>query len=292
MNLEQLRCLCAIVEEGSFRRAADLVHRSQPAVSQQLKALEKELKHVLIERKTGRPTPLGRLVYERAKNVLLDVHALENEVDDLSESVERELRVGSSDTTALYILPPHLKLLAQQLPRTRFTLVNRSSAAIAELVGRGELDLGIVTLPVGRDDLEESVLFEQRLVLVLPEHHPLSRGRSLRLDRLQSEPLLQLDPHTRTGALLNAFFQEQRFTPRVVLDSGSFEVIKRYVAEGLGISFLPESVVQRGSAGLVTRPLPGLPSVTIGAVWRRDTYLSKGARMFVEMLQQMTPEKA
>jgi DNA-binding transcriptional LysR family regulator len=286
MTLEQLRCFCAIVERGSFRAAAEEIHRSQPAVSQQLKALERELgKRSLIDRRTGRPTSLGRLVYERARGILLDTHALQAQLADLDEAAERDLRIGSSDTTALYLLPEHLRRLSERLPQTHITLINRSSDGIAELVARGTLDLGLVTLPLNHEELEERALVQQRLVAVLPAAHPLARARKLSLERLVQEPLLQLDPGTRTGALLAQYLRQHGVTPRVVLDSGSFEVIKRYVAEGLGVSFLPEHVVQDTDPGIAKRHLPGLPEVTIGAIWRRDNYLSSGARLLLELLE-------
>ena len=285
MTLDGLRCFCAVVESGSFRAAAERVHRSQPAVSQRLKALESELGHPLIERKTGRPTPLGQLVYDRAREVLISVEALSREVSDYDESVMRPLRVGTSDTTALYILPSCVRRFAEAMPQTRLVIVNRSSDAIAEQVLLGELDLGIVTLPLRHAALAEAALFDQRLVLVLPRGHRLARKRRLRLGDLAGEPMLMLEAHTRTGALLRDYFREAGFTPQVVLDSGSFEVIKRYIAEGVGLSFLPEMVVTGEDKDLVRAQVTGLPTVSIGAIWRAGAYQSKAERAFLGLLR-------
>lgn len=286
MTLDQLRCLRAVVEQGRFRAAADSLHLSQPAVSKQLKSLERELGgQPLIDRKTARPTALGVKVYERASRILLDTEALQAELLDQDDRVERELRLGSSDTTALYLLPEYLRLLSTRMSRTHITLINRSSDGIADLVAKGGVDLGIVTLPMARPDLEERPLFQQRLVVVLPADHRLARRRSLTLEMLAGEPVLQLDQETRTGSALGEFFMRQHFTPRVVLDSGSFEVIKRYIAERLGISFLPESVIRREDSQLVSRPLDGLPEISIGAIWRRGGYLSHCSRALLELMQ-------
>ncbi|MBI3118006.1 MAG: LysR family transcriptional regulator [Candidatus Hydrogenedentes bacterium] len=285
-TLEQLRGLCAIVEEGNFRRAAAQVHRSQPAVSQQLKALERSVGRTLIDRQTGQPTPAGQVLYQRAKRILLDVDVLRAELDDLEAHAERELRVGASDTTSLYLLPPYVRQFTRKLPRTRLILVSRSSDAIADLVERGDLHLGVVSLPLRRMALEEEPLFQQKLVLVLPARHPLAAVHRLSLKRLAQEPLLQLDPATRTGALLQRCFHDAHFQPRVVLDSGSFEVIKRYVAEGLGISFLPESVVLLKDKHLTARPLPNLPAITIGLIRRKNAWLPRAAHLFQELLRR------
>ncbi|MBX3179987.1 MAG: LysR family transcriptional regulator [Candidatus Hydrogenedentes bacterium] len=285
MTLESLRCLCAIIETRSFRAAAARLHRSQPAISQALKVLEREAGHALIDRKTGGPTAMGALVYERGRRILEAVDSLAHEVADFESAASRELRVGTSDTIALYVLPPLVREFAALMPETRLSLVNRSSAQIARQVLEGALDLGIVTLPAGEPDLEETPLFRQRIVLVAPRGHALAGRKRVTLKALAGEPLLLLESGTRTGALLERFFAEQDFTPPAVMDSGSFEVIKRYVAEGVGLSFLPEMVVRPGDVELRAIPVAGLPEVTLGAVWRRGAYRSKAQRAFVEMLR-------
>jgi len=273
------------VETGSFHAAADRVHRSQPAVSQQLKTLEREVGHVLIERKTARPTSAGQTLYDRARKMLVDADAMAREIKDFDESASRELRVGTSDTTALYLLPPYIRRFARLMPQTRLVLTNRSSDAIADLVARAELDLGIVTLPLNCPELSEEILFRQRMVLVLPAKHPLAKVQRLTLQAVKEEPFLLIDENTRTGAILRAYFHEAHFTPQVVLDSGSFEVIKRYVAEGVGLSFVPECVVTPQDRRLRTRPLNELPEVPIGAIVRKGAYQSKAERAFLALMQ-------
>jgi len=285
MTLESLRCLCAIIETRSFRAAAERLHRSQPAISQQLKVLEREAGQSLVDRKTGKPTAMGTLVYERGRRILEAVDSLAHEVADYESAASRELRVGTSDTIALYVLPPLVREFAELMPETRLSLVNRSSAAIAEQVLDGSLDLGIVTLPAGVAELEETPLFRQRIVLVAPRDHALASRKRVTLKALAEEPFLLLEGGTRTGALLRRFFTEHDFNPPVVMDSGSFEVIKRYVAEGVGIAFLPEMAIRPTDTELQTIPMAGLPEVTLGALSRRGAYQSKAARAFLEMLR-------
>lgn len=284
MTLESLRCFCALVSAGSFRQAAEQVHRSQPAVSQQMKALEQELGHTLFDRKAFQSTPLGDLVYRRAREILLAVETLSREVNDFDESVGHVLRVGTSDTTAMYVLPPSVRRFAAAMPHTRLVLVNRHSDDIAEQVLRGDLDLGIITLPCQRPELEEQELFQQKLVLVTPEGHPLAGMRRTVLSALAQEPMLLIDGQTRTGALLRDHFRAAGFRPQVVLDSGSFEVIKRYVAEGVGVSFLPDAVISTEDDHVSVVQIPDLPRIPIGVVRRRGVYRSKAERAFVDLL--------
>ena len=287
-----LRCFCALAETKSFRLAAERVHRSQPAISQQMRTLERETGHVLVDRRTGRVTPAGQLLYDRARQILLAVDGLQRELSEFDDQAAKELRVGTSDTTALYVLPPYVRRFRSAHPRTRLVLVNRSSDAIAEQVLRGDLELGIVTLPHARRGLDEEELFRQRLVLVTPPDHRLAGRREAVLSDLRDEPLLLLHESTRTGALLRKHFAAQGFIPQVALDSGSFEVIKRYIAEGIGVSFLPEAVAGRGKTPYTVIEVPGLPEIPIGAIWRSGAYRSKAVQAFLELLRAQGKQPA
>ena len=286
MTLDALKCFCALVETGSFRLAAERVFRSQPAVSQQMRSLEQEVGHTLVDRRTGRPTAQGDVLYKRAREILRAMDALQREMADRDTGPAGELRLGTSDTTAMYLLPPYVRRFAERLPQARLAVTNRSSDAIAAQVVRGELDLGIVTLPQNHADLAEEPLFRQRLLLVVPRVHRLAKQKRASLEDLRDTPVLMLDTRTRTGALLNDFFRKTGFAPTIFLDSGSFEVIKRYIAEGTGVAFLTETVLGTHDSGLVAVPMDGLPEITIGVIWRRDAYLGRAARAFLELLRE------
>ena len=286
MTLDALKCFCALVETGSFRVAAERVFRSQPAVSQQMRSLEQEVGHPLVDRRTGRPTAQGQVLYARARDILRAMDALQRELADHDAGPAGELRLGTSDTTAMYLLPPYVRRFAERLPQARLAVTNRSSDAIAAQVVRGELDLGIVTLPQNHPDLAEEPLFQQRLLLVVPRGHRLAKQKHANLDDLRDTPILMLDSRTRTGSLLGEFFRKTGFTPTVFLDSGSFEVIKRYIAEGTGVAFLPETVLGAHDSGLVAVTMDGLPEIAIGVIWRRDAYLGRAARAFLELLRE------
>ncbi|MBI2425316.1 MAG: LysR family transcriptional regulator [Candidatus Hydrogenedentes bacterium] len=285
MTFEGLRCFCAVVELRSFRKAAEKVHRSQPAVSQQIKALELEAGRALLERRQCRPTAAGAIVYERAQQILQGIDGLSRELADAGGAEQRELRVGTSDTTALYVLPSVLRRFTEAMPQTNVILINRNSDEIARLTAGGELDLGIVTLPQLQHGLEVQPLFEQRLVLAVPANSPLAKRRKLALADLADTPMLLLDRGTRTGQKLYAYFAANHFTPRVILHSGSFEVVKRYVAEGIGVSFLPEESLGEAEPRIVAAPLKGLPAIETGVIWRRGAYRTRAEAAFISMLE-------
>lgn len=284
MTLEALRCFCAVIEAGSFRGAAERIHRSQPAVSQQIKSIETQLGRSLVERSTCKPTPAGAILYARARRILNEAESIDREIREFDESSSTPLRIGTSDTTALYFLPERVRDFTALVPGIRIEIVNRPSAGIADHILQGALDLGIVTLPMEHEALETTPLFEEQLVLVVPSDHALAKKPRVKLTALEGLPMLLLDSSTRTGTILREYFRGAGFAPYVALDSGSFEVIKRYVAEGTGIGFLPEMVLRPEDTHLQAVRVDGAPNVAIGAIWRRGAYQSHAERAFLNLL--------
>ncbi|HOQ90773.1 MAG TPA: LysR family transcriptional regulator [Candidatus Hydrogenedentes bacterium] len=290
MNIEWLRYFCAVVESGSFKQAARKVYKTQPAVSMGVQSLEKMLGQTLIDRKTGQATPAGTLLYERARALLRHMDDLRREMADLGQSESMALRIGASDTTAIHLLPPLLRQFRDIFPDTAITMVSRSSEAVAGLVAEGILDLGLVTLPESRGDLEVQPLFSQRLVFAIPNAPGFHFGGFDTTADLSRLPMILLEEHTRAGSIIRNWLAEKGITVRPFLTCGSFEVIRQYIAEKLGTGFLPEEMADADAhPRLKIHALEDPPAITIGVVRRRDGYLPPRVRAFLEILQTATP---
>lgn len=283
MKLEHIRTFCALIEGGSLEEAARRVHRTQPAVSQHLRALETEFGHTLYERRAGRATPAGDRLYRRAREILNRSDDLLREMREFDEGVE-ELIVGASDTNALYYLPPYLSAFRNAHAQTPLSIVCRPSGEIAEAVAAGAIDVGIVTPPIKAETLAQHRLDVHRLVLIAPRGHPLAGRKRVSPARLKHEPFVLLDSATRTGGAIDAFLESSGIAPNVVMRTGSFEVVKRYVAEGLGVSFVPRRAIDESRDAFNGIAVPGLPAIEIGAVWRSSGYQPVGVRRFLDIL--------
>lgn len=286
MKIAALRCFCALVDTRSFHAAAQSVHRTQPAVTQQVQALEQELGQRLWDRTVGATTEAGAALYPRAKDILLRVDSLPNEIAELADQPPRELRIGTSDTNALYLLPPVIARFRRRWPETHLEVFSRSSVAVEQAVAARELDLGIVTLPAGNEELAAIPLFETTVRLIAPKDSPLAANKNVSLHDLRDTPLVLLEATTKTGRTLRESFRAANIDPPIVLDSGSFEVIKRYVAEGLGASLVPALAVEkRDTRRLASIPVTDLPPVHYGAVRRRDAPAMRAVDSFLEFLR-------
>lgn len=286
MSIEMLRIYCAVVDHGGFHAAAKALRRTQPGISQQIKALEKAVGQTLLDRRTARPTAEGQRLLPEMRALLQTADSLERHARDLRTGEAAVLRVGTSDTTALYTLPAAVQRFTGKWPEVRLEIINRSTAALADMVLEGSLDVAVVTLPVDEARLEAERLFEQRLIVAVPEGHPLARQRRLVPRDLTARPLLLLDKNTRTGARIQDWLDQADIRPEALADSASFEVLKRLGSAGVGIAILPESMVHGPQDGLKTFRLRGLPQIPIGAIWRREGYRLKAAEAFIDTLRQ------
>jgi LysR family hydrogen peroxide-inducible transcriptional activator len=196
MELHQLRYFCAIADSGSFSRAAQQTHVSQPSLSQQIRKLEDELGARLFDRlgRTVRLTELGRGFLPRARAILRDLEAARSDVVERKASISGAVSVGVIPTIAPYFLPPVLATFSRKFPQASVTVTEEITPLLLERLRGGNIDVAIVALPlhVKGHEFETVPLFNEKLYAVLPKRHALADRHALSLKELQSEPFLLL----------------------------------------------------------------------------------------------------
>ena len=291
MHLETFRTFCDVVKTGSLSAAARANHVTQSAVSQQLRALEQRYGRRLIERAPrtqARPTEAGELLYRELEPLLAAFADLETKLRARPGVLEGSVRVASVYSVGLHTLPPVIKQFLGAHRAVRVRMEYRRTDQIYTACLSGELDFGIVALPARRPQLNIVPLFEDELVLALPNDHPLARQRRPSLEALDGEPFVAFDRDIPTRRLIDKHLRAAGATVQIVMELDNIETIKRSVEAGLGVSILPapalENEVRAGT--LVTRPLREGPfRRPIAAIHRRGRELSAPAGALLEMLQ-------
>jgi DNA-binding transcriptional LysR family regulator len=289
MELSQLRSFMRVAEEGGFTRAAEALHLSQPAVTQQVAALERELGAALFER-TGRGvrlTAAGEALLGTARQCLALLEEGRRHLADLSAGLTGRLVLGAGVTTSIFQLPAWLRAFQEAYPGIDVVVRTGRSREVAALALDREIDLGLVTSPVQHEELRVAPLYEEEIVLVAPPAHPLAGREIARVD-LARAPLILFSRGTGFREYLDRSLAAADVAPRVKMESDSAEAIKSFVAVGLGVSFLPAAAVTAElAAGELARVtvagLPPLRRVT-SVIHRRDRALSVGAREFLRLL--------
>jgi LysR family hydrogen peroxide-inducible transcriptional activator len=288
MELHQLRYFCAVAETGSFSRAAEHSHVSQPSLSQQILKLEAELSVRLFDRlgRSVRLTEVGKTFLPRAHAVLRELEAARGDVVESKDSVSGQVTVGVIPTVAPYFLPPVLAAFAKHFPKSTVTVVEEITPVLLERLRAGGIDIAVLALPVRGREFEALPLITEPLFAALPKNHRLSRNKTIGLRELRKEPFLLLrDGHCfRENAV--AACDRARVSPQVVFESGQFSSLLGLVGAGVGVSLVPAMAVDRRSQVRFVRISDPTATRTIGALTLRGRSLSRAHQAFRDGLGQ------
>jgi LysR family hydrogen peroxide-inducible transcriptional activator len=277
IKLKDLRYLVAVADTGHFGQAAERCFISQPTLSAQLKKLEDYLGVQLIERQPrgATLTQAGEQIVARARLILSASDEVVTIAQTHRDPLSGRLKVAMIPTVGPYVLPQVAPAVHKQMPRLDLLLFEYQTAAMLEKIQTGEIDVGVLALPVELEGLSSRKLYDENFNVALPEHHRLARQTSVRVSDLADESLLLLDEGhcLRDQALevCNRISVHERQDFRAT----SLETLRQMVAAGAGVTFMPElaSGGAYGTArGVVIRPLVRpTPHRQIGAVWRKSS---------------------
>lgn len=241
MNLRDLKYLIAVADTGHFGRAAEACYVSQPTLSTQIKKLEEYLGVQLIERtsKQAMLTPIGEQVVAKARAITNASEDIVRLCDAAGDPLAGDFRLGLIPTIAPYLLPHLVPALKQAMPKLSPFLYEDQTARVVERLRRGELDAGIMAVPVDATDLAHAPLFREPFMLATPAEHPLAQQAPVPLSVLEKERILLLDEGhclrdqaldlcNMVGAQIDNEFR-----------ATSMETLRQMVASGGGVTLLP-----------------------------------------------------
>jgi DNA-binding transcriptional LysR family regulator len=275
VEFRQLESLRAVVRAGSFTGAARALHMTQPAISLHIKALEDALGARLLDRdgRGVRLTAAGEILLGAAEASFTALDEARRRIGEMLDPERGTLIVACGDTVALYLLPPVLLEFRKAHPLAEIVVVNHGSRQVLDLVKRREADLGIVTRPAYTEpELWFRTILEEPLVLALPPGHPLAARDEVRLEDLRGASAVLLARPAETRAIADRALRAADVTLAPALESGNLEVVKTYVAQGMGISLLPAmAVTDEDRRRMAIRALPeGGPTRRVAVVRRKD----------------------
>jgi LysR family hydrogen peroxide-inducible transcriptional activator len=277
ITLRHLRYFDALARQSHFGRAAATCAISQPALSMQIKELEKALGAVLIERgaRQVRLTQFGEELALRVRDILHSVDELGDFARASRDRLAGRLRIGMIPTIAPYLLPTLIGNLARMHPELEIHVREALTSKLIQELAEGRLDTAIVALPVSEPSLTEIVLFAENFLLVRPgkdEGTPVPSREMLREMRL----LLLEEGHCFRDQALS-FCNMQSSLPREALDASSLSTLVQMVGAGMGVTLIPDMAVAvetRSASVSVARFKNPQPSRTIGMIWRKTSPLA------------------
>ncbi len=250
LDVKQLRVLKAVSEHGSFSAAAESLSYTQPAVSQQIAALERQANTTLVDRGSRgvRLTDQGRALVEHAEVVLARLAAAEAELEAIAGVRGGRVRLSSFPTAGASVLPPAVAMFARRHPEVELTFVEQEPEDAVQMLRAAELEVAIVfeyrdLAQPEFDRLYEGIelrhLIDDPMYVAMPRDHPVARKPRVRLEDFADDVWIQNDTRGPCGRLHLAACVGAGFEPKIGYESDDYNVVQGLIAAGVGISLLP-----------------------------------------------------
>jgi DNA-binding transcriptional LysR family regulator len=293
-RLKQLRAFQEVVRTGSVTQAAEALFLSQPSVTLQLQALERELGVMLFERRgtTMKMTPQGEVLYQIAQPLVEGIDKLDETFAAAFGHIDSgQVTIGAGESTILYIMPEPVQRFTAAYPNIRLKIQNVTGRDGLRMLRADEIDFAIGSMIEVMDDITYDPVVTYDPILITPLDHPLADKKNVTLADISPYGLILPPRHLSTWRIVDYAFKQQSLEYKVTLEAGGWEVIKKYVELGLGISIVTD-ICLTGEEKVAKMPLGNyFPRRSYGIVQRKGRYISPQAQRFIEITKQVYEEK-
>jgi len=283
MNIHKYMAFVKSVEYGSFTKAADALNYTQSGISRMINDLESEWGVSLFERgRTGISlTSDGLKLFPQLKRICNEHEILLRQVEDLQEMNSGIIRIGTFSSVATHWLPNMIKFFKMDYPNIEFELLLGDYTEIESWIIEGRVDFGFLRLPANAE-METLHLEQDRLLVVMPQDHPLADGDKFPIIELLNSPFMLLEKGAK--AEISEIFEKHQISPRISFTTWDDYAIMSMVENGLGISILPELILHRIPYKIAAKELEVPAFRNIGIAMREQKALSLAAKSFLEYL--------
>lgn len=274
MTLNELRYIVAVSQERNFRRAAERVYISQPALSLAIQKLEEELSVQIFERSrvAVSVTPIGELIVAQAQRVLEEAAQIKEIASQGKDHLVGTLRIGAIYTVGPYLLPELIPVLKRKAPHMPLEMEENLTANLEALLANGRLDAIIIALPFAGPGIVTLPLYDEDFGVVVPLEHPWAKKKRIKTAELASEKVLLLNSGHCFSNQVREACSELNTSVGEIQQGNSLETIRNMVASGLGITVLPVTANSEKYRSQLTREIPfaaPVPARRIALAWRK-----------------------
>lgn len=290
MEIDQIETFLAVGTYGGFHRAAAALRISQPAVSARIRALEDSLGVKLFTRTKGTMavSPAGKALRPHAEQLLRDVAKARQAVHELQPSTSGTLSIAAALSVCTYFLPDVMKDYQSAHPKVMVSLRSGNSAQVLKMVLDGEAEIGVAR-SLNHPEVETMTLRDDPLILVGHPRHPAAQRRHVRLEDVETMPLIFFDRGSSDWTLTQSLFRRAGQLPNTVLEVETIEAAKRMVERKLGLSFLPQIAVihelRKGQLAAVQITDAEVLQRNLDVIYPRRRPLTREAQMLLGLLQ-------
>jgi len=290
MQIESLKVFCDLAETESFTKAAQINDVTQSAVSQQISALERLFKSLLIERskKKFRLTREGQVLYEYSKQIIQTYDSLHHRLQEIKDIISGTIRVATIYSIGLHDLPIYLKKFLKLFPTVNVHVEYRRANQVYEDVLGNVVDLGLVAYPTKDSKLELIPLRKDTLVLICHPQHPLAKNKTVKLSQLAGQKFISFEPDIPTRKAIDKIFKDHSIEVHSVMEFDNIETVKRAVEIEAGLSIVPQATITQEVAKqtLAEVKIEGVELYRpLAAIYKKNKVLSPAMKQFLHILK-------
>ena len=294
MEIHQLEYFMAIVDTGSFSRAAEYCNVAQPSLSQQIKKLESEMGHLLFDR-LGRSvvlTDAGKMLIPKARKILEEIQGIKTEIQADIQDGQGKLSVGFIPTISPFVLPSVIRRFGKEFPNALLEVHEDLTDDIVEKLVTAELDVGITSLPIKHKMLQTEELLTETLLVASSQKYDIANRASIYVKELDDFPFIALNEVHCLGEQVQDFCYQEDVDLNIVCHTSQLSTVHKCVAMGLGVSLVPKALAVNEPVADVSYRLisDSLPQRKIVATTHAKRHLSYLARQFIEIVREEYPQ--
>lgn len=292
MDLRQLHALLAVAEHHSFSAAARALHTVQSNVSTHVARLEQEVGSTLIDRAQGELTVEGEIVADRARRILAELRAIEDDLIALRDDVSGKVRAGVIGTTARWLVPAVLNAVSAEFPRIELQIVEATTTSLLPQLLSDRLDIAVVNLPVDDPDVDAEVLFTEERIIVTPLDHPLAQYDRVDLQELAKHEILLPPQGTAFRDEIDTDARRARVTLTSRAEIDGLRLLTSLAFQGFAPALVPASAAPSWLEGeWRTVAVDGLSPRIVGLATRRRSAPSAPTRTLADLIRRLSREE-
>lgn len=290
MELRDLHFFMAVVQHGSFTKAADVLFVSQPTLTKSIQKLETEYRAKLLERTTRqlRLTDIGTIVYEHGQQIFQQILELERSIEDVRNIQVGTIKMGIPPLIGTLFFPEIARRFHKRFPLVTLELVEYGAKLIGELVQSGRVDVGIVVLPIENDMFAIEPLIEDEFVVFVHADHQIAQEETVLLKNLKDESFILFTAEFALHDFIIRSCENEGFLPKVAYKSSQWDLIIELVSLNLGIAILPKSIfVKQSNNNVRIIPFKMNPLMwRLGLVTMKNRYQSYALQELLQLIRQ------
>lgn len=290
MDIKQLRFFEEICREKSFSRASEKLHISQPALSKAIHLLEEEIGLRLLDRSTRHLaiTKEGMIIRRHAQKILRGTEDLKEEAEDIKLHKKGSFTFGLPPVIGSSFFPAIIADFHTVYPEAEMQIVEEGSKIMEQSLLEGKIDVGVAILPVNHSQFEAIPIIDRRILAVASNNHPLASRKHLTMNDVKEERFLMfqqgfsLYDHVREACI------QSGFEPAILHESTQWDFLFECAMAGLGIAFLPETVVRKAQTENIAILDIDDPLLywRLALIWRKDSYQTQAAQAWIQFVEE------